>query len=77
VDPAPRVATQSVTVVEVAPRYTLNPSSLLEASAQVRLMAELDAAVATRFEGAAGGLVIALATLDAGDSPAELYAVTL
>jgi hypothetical protein len=76
------VATIVVTVEESAPRYTLNPSSLLEASFQARLMVELDATVAWRFEGAAGTvtggeLVVALATFDAADSPAELYAVTL
>jgi hypothetical protein len=68
--------------LDPVPRYTLNPSSLLEASVQARLIFVLDAAVAWRFEGVAGTvtggeLVVALATFDAADSPAELYAATL
>jgi len=76
------VATRVVTVVELAPRYTLNPLSLLEASVQVRLMAELDATVAWRFKGAIGmvtegGEVVELVTFDAADSPVVLYAVIM
>jgi hypothetical protein len=80
---APRSAPTCVKLAGVAPvpRNTRNPVSLLEASVQVRLMAELDATVAWRFEGAAGavrggGWVVALATFDAVDSPELLNATT-
>jgi len=60
-------------------RSILNPVSLSELSNQVNEMLVLETGVATRPEGAAGGValgVVALATFENAESPALLLART-
>jgi hypothetical protein len=60
-------------------RSILNPVSLVELSTQVNEMLVLETAVATRPEGASGGVafgVVAVATFEKAESPALLLART-
>ena len=63
-----------------AHRSILTPSSLFALSVQLRLICEPDTAVATRLDGAAGGLppvgVVAVAVFEYPELPAPLYART-
>ena len=74
------VAASSVNCpVGVVPRSILNPVSLGELSNQDNEMLVLEAEVATRLEGAAGGVVVlsvvAMATFEKAEFPTLLLAL--
>ena len=78
---AGKVATEVKPLPADKDRSNTKPVSLAALSVQLRLMAEVPAAVATRFDGAAGGcaeeeVVVALATLLHAEIPTAFDACT-